>query len=642
MRKIFVRTDQPTLDETLSGDEQALQQPSLWFANEDICEEDETLLPGLLRESFQEWLIASAQSPLAEGRLIISDIHGHLIAVSDPEAPESQTAYKDYCGLAQEACIEGKTLIRGDKLAVPLRKKKDNSCFAALIAQRLSHIEGHAALLEAAAMHMRVLFFCHLERVFVRNLLIQQQSSEKDAVRRDTLFQTAKRLHDQNDVTSVLNVLLIDVENLYPHAEVDLYLSQDHVNGDRRVKPLLLRHSAADLYAQAFLEGRQVVEYEDDDQLKLAIPMSGKQAVYGVLSISMRKELMEDSDIGALVMLCDTAGSAFENAKLFEQSNLLIGELQLINELTKRLNKSLRLNEIFQFAMSELLHIFKADYCSLLQLNKETNHFQVMASNWPLAANEIYSTAYGFCGMVFDTKEPLIISDYQCTPVVSSKLMDETHSRSLIAAPIMANTDVVGVIMVTHKNPNYFSYDNYKLLQVLSTHIGLAVTNASLHAEVRRMVITDNLTGLHARHYLNERIQARQRKDKCGSLVLVDIDHFKKVNDTFGHQIGDRILIRVSEVIRSCIRDSDIAARWGGEELAVYLPQIRSEQAHQIAERIRSRVEMMTEPSVTVSCGLSEWTFEDEKISVESLFYRADMALYEAKNNGRNRIFIGA
>ncbi len=219
--------------------------------------------------------------------------------------------------------------------------------------------------------------------------------------------------------------------------------------------------------------------------------------------------------------------------------------------------------------------------------------------------------------------------------------MDVTGSRSLIAAPIMANTEVLGVIMVSNQSPNYFSYDNYKLLQVLSTHIGLAISNASLHAAVRRMVITDNLTGLHTRHYLNERIQSRQRKDPFGSLVLVDIDHFKKVNDTYGHQIGDRILIAVSDVIRSCIRDSDIAARWGGEELAVYLPQIRAEQAYRIAERIRSWVEEKTDPSVTVSCGVSEWMFEDDKVSVESLFYRADMALYEAKNNGRNRIFVG-
>ena len=490
--------------------------------------------------------------------------------------------------LACDASNSDKLLERNQVMALPIVKRSVNQVLAVLVWVPVFSLEGTQALLEAAAVHLRSIFYHLFELTYVQNLLIQQQISDKEAERRDTLIQVAKRLHDQNDVSSVLNVLLMDLEQLYPHANVDLYLSQDHVNGDPRVKPLYIRHAATDTYAKAFLDGKPIIEHVHDNLVALAIPMAGKQGVYGVLSIIMSSNHWDEADMRALIMLSDTAGSAFENAKLFEQSNLLIGELQLINELTKRLNQSLRLNEIFQFAMTELLSIFKADFCNLLQLNKETNTFQVVSSNLPVAVNEIYSTQYGFCGIVYETKEPLIISDYLSARVVDSQLMDVTGSRSLIAAPIMANTEVLGVIMVSNQSPNYFSYDNYKLLQVLSTHIGLAISNASLHAAVRRMVRTDNLTGLYTRHYLNERIQSRQRKDPFGSLVLVDIDHFKKVNDTYGHQIGDLILIAVSDVIRSCIRDSDIAARWGGEELAVYLPQIRAEQAYRIAERVRT------------------------------------------------------
>lgn len=219
--------------------------------------------------------------------------------------------------------------------------------------------------------------------------------------------------------------------------------------------------------------------------------------------------------------------------------------------------------------------------------------------------------------------------------------MEQTNSRSLIGAPIFVDGEVTGVILVTHRDANYFSYDNYKLLQVVSTHIGLAITNASLHAEMRKMIITDNLTNLHVRHYLDEEIQRKQRTDSQGSLILVDIDFFKLVNDTYGHQVGDRILIQVSSIIRTSIRNGDIAARWGGEELAIYLPNVPASRALQIAERIRLRVETETDPRVTVSCGISEWDSTHEKISVESLFYRADMALYESKNNGRNRVNVG-
>ena len=247
-----------------------------------------------------------------------------------------------------------------------------------------------------------------------------------------------------------------------------------------------------------------------------------------------------------------------------------------------------------------------------------------------------------FLGVVYTSKEPIIISDYlEANARSSSKLMQLTNSRSLIGSPILVNGQVEGVILVVHSKPNFFSYDNYKLLQVLLGHIGLAMTNASLHAEVKRMVITDNLTGLYVRHYLDEQANSMQKKDFCGSLIVVDIDNFKRVNDTYGHQVGDKILIQVSQIIKTSIRDSDIAARWGGEEIAVYLPQVAKSQTIRIAERIRVRVLEETNPQVTVSCGVSDWNWEEDKISVESLFYRADMALYQAKNNGRNQIRIG-
>lgn len=99
----------------------------------------------------------------------------------------------------------------------------------------------------------------------------------------------------------------------------------------------------------------------------------------------------------------------------------------------------------------------------------------------------------------------------------------------------------------------------------MAGHIGLAVGNARLHAEVRFLANRDSLTGLYARHYLDEEIKERQTTDFCGSLIVVDIDQFKTVNDTYGHQKGDKILKQVSEIVKSSIRQGDIAARWGGE-----------------------------------------------------------------------------
>ncbi|WP_235959040.1 sensor domain-containing diguanylate cyclase [Paenibacillus silvestris] len=476
-------------------------------------------------------------------------------------------------------------------------------------------------------------------------LLLQNHQRELDFKKHDILFEASKKLHAKIDVDSVLTEAIECMYRVYPHIQVDLLLSQDNDSTNLSVKPLNFQSIENDICTRAFMESTVVFEptkgSEGPSTGKVAAPLSGKQGVYGVLYMQFEHDLITATDLQFISLLADTAGSAFENAKLYEQSNVMINELRLINEITKQLNQSLRLNEIFSSASSEILSIFGADFCCILQTDHDSDKLIVQATNLPALFHETFTMDQGFSGQIYRTKEPVIISDYLSTNKVRSKTMLLSNARSLIGSPILVNGRVEGVILVAHSKPNFFSYDNYKLLQVLSGHIGLAMTNASLHAEVKRMVITDNLTGLYARHYLDEQANLLQKKDFCGSLIVVDIDNFKRINDTHGHQIGDKILIQVSQIIKTCIRESDIAARWGGEELAVYLPQVAKDQTIRIAERIRTRVLKETNPQVTVSCGVSDWNWEEDKISVESLFYRADMALYQAKNSGRNQIKVG-
>jgi len=625
-----------------------------WLEGHPISAADLPYLVPLLIDSFDKWILELTDTPiLGEALVLLLDHNGSQLAavdrlVGNPDE-EMETALKLLLSAATlhggplaertlEAAADGARRFR----LHPVYDRAGGQLLAMIGLVYKSGVDLPAPdTLQAATMHYRACFYHRCERFFMEDMFHYQEKIHKEMSTREELFSAAKRLHDQIDVTSVLHEIIRTVERLYPQYHVDLFLSQDYVHVDARVKPLLFRHGSDDPCARAFMEGQPVAEAIGGGGFCLAVPIRGKQAVYGVLLLAADTGHTDISELPELTMLSDTAGTAFENAKLYEQSNLLIHELQLINELTKRLNQSLRPKEIFQFATSELLGIFHADYCCLLQKDKDTDQFVVMSCNYPELANEKFPSNYGFSSLVYRSKEPLIISDYHATHPVTSRLMELTDSRSLIAAPIVVGTEVVGVILVAHSSSNFFSYDNYKLLQVLSTHIGLAITNASLHAEVRHMVITDNLTGLRVRHYLNEQIQQRQRKDLCGSLILADIDHFKGINDTYGHQVGDKILKQVSEIIRSCIRDSDIAARWGGEELAIYLPRVNTPQACRIAERILQQVATETDPGVTISCGVSEWTREDDKISVESLFYRADMALYDAKHDGRNCVRIG-
>lgn len=494
--------------------------------------------------------------------------------------------------------------------------------------------------LEKWAMMFQTFCLYQAEQQAVSRLANSVEVLDRSLGKWDALFQTTQKMYAQIEVDAVITHTLNDVKAMFPEYSVQLFLSQDHANSNPHVKTLQFQDES-DLRTRAFMDGelkqRRCDLGRDRYIYEVAAPLLGKQGVYGVIYLVGGETIYPD-DLQMMSMLGDAAGTAFENAKLYEQSNLLINELRLINEITKSLTQSLSLKKIFSFACEELLEIFDASYCCISRIDEEDpGKFVVQASNFPAMFQEELSINSGFSGVVFSSKEPIIVSNYEKYSV-KSKIMEMTGSRSLMVSPILIADNVVGIIHVVHQNPYYFSYENYKLLQTLSGHIGLAMANATLHAEVQRMVITDNLTGLYVRHYLDGQIKTMQKQDAIGTLILVDIDCFKQINDTFGHQVGDSILIQVSDIVRSMIREQDITARWGGEELAIYLPVTSKNEGMQMADEIRTTIMQKTSPSVTVSCGVADWKSTDDKISVESLFYKADMALYEAKRSGKNRV----
>lgn len=627
------------------------QDPINWLRLMDITSHDYPYIIALLENTFRNWASQLPSTPAPyRAQWFVADSAGEFVeSGEDAPPPETEQTIVD---VTRRCLRENQVVISGFPggfcVASPVLTRHTVELFAVL-GCTIHGPETAADFAESwvvmAAQFFKTCFYKEFEAMFISDLLHVQKLAKREEYRRSILFQVIQELHDKKDVDSVLTEVFGRIAGLFPEADVELLMSQDYLSRDPRVKSLQLQEARDNICARAFMEGVTLRSGKGggggEDCLEIAVPLVGKQGVYGVFHLVMPPGDVEEVDLQLVSMLADTAGSAFESAKLYEQSNLLVSELRLINELTKRLNQSLRLKEVFKFATEELLSIFRAEFCCITQLDKEGEVFEVMASNVPSLSKAFFSKDYGFSGLVLNTREPVILSDYRAYGKVSSKLMDETDSRSLIVAPLIVRGEGMGAIMLAHRAERFFSYENYRLLQVLSSHIGLAIANASLHAEVQRMANHDMLTGLYARHYLDDRIQSFQKRDEGGSLIIVDIDLFKQVNDTYGHQIGDKILKQVCSIILRTVRKTDIAARWGGEELAIYLPGADMHSGYQIAETIRLQVATECEPRVTVSCGIAEWNRESDKISVESLFYLADMALYKAKKNGRNQTQIG-
>ena len=168
----------------------------------------------------------------------------------------------------------------------------------------------------------------------------------------------------------------------------------------------------------------------------------------------------------------------------------------------------------------------------------------------------------------------------------------------------------------------------------------LELKNISLSERVS----IDNLTGIKNRYYFDERIKEEvdlaKRQKASFSLLLFDLDHFKLVNDNFGHDVGDKVLKRVTDAVSKIIRSYDIFARWGGEEFVVLMPNTTEAEAVPAAEKIRKTVEDISHPDIekiTISIGIAIWEADDD---VDQIFVKADKALYTAKNQGRNRVMV--
>ena len=241
------------------------------------------------------------------------------------------------------------------------------------------------------------------------------------------------------------------------------------------------------------------------------------------------------------------------------------------------------------------------------------------------------------------TLQPLIIANTENNPDWISGPGSE-WIRSYIGAPIHFKGKVLGFINLDAGTPDFFNEDHLLRLQAFADQAAVAIQNAQLYEEMQRLAVTDSLTGLYNRRYffafVENEIARSQRYEKDLSMIMMDIDMFKRVNDTFGHQVGDNVLKKIAEISLENLRRVDVMCRFGGEEFTVLLPETPKEEAYLAAERICRKIEaarMDTNDGkvhVTVSIGVA--SLDESIASLNDLISAADKALYKAKEAGRN------
>ena len=250
----------------------------------------------------------------------------------------------------------------------------------------------------------------------------------------------------------------------------------------------------------------------------------------------------------------------------------------------------------------------------------------------------------GIAGTVFQTGEAYLSHDTSSDEKFAPS--GETRVESIACLPLICNDQPIGVLNITNKRESHFCSEDVEILAAIAGQAALTIEKADLY----QLAITDELTGLYVRRYfyrrLDDELRRSNRYETTVSMVLLDIDHFKKFNDTYGHQAGDFVLAKTAQLLRDMVRDNslDAAFRYGGEEFCMLLPATRITEAAAVLEDYRQRIEDAEFQyegqtlKVTVSVGLS--TCPTDGAARTPLFEAADKALYASKEGGRNRVTL--
>ncbi len=239
-------------------------------------------------------------------------------------------------------------------------------------------------------------------------------------------------------------------------------------------------------------------------------------------------------------------------------------------------------------------------------------------------------------------EQPITHPQWAATPWLHPML------RQALTVPLTMQGKVEGVLCVLNKlNHQLFSPEDVDTLSTLAVHAGVAIDNARFIEKIEQQAVTDSLTGLYNhmefQKCLTKEVERSRRYNKEFSLLLLDLDHFKMVNDNYGHQVGDLVLKEIAQTMHHCLRAVDKVFRYGGEEFAVILPEVKPDRVKIITERIRQAIADSSYQvgkdqavSITVSIGFS--SFPNDTLQRDEMIHRADQALYSAKRAGRNRV----
>ncbi len=322
-----------------------------------------------------------------------------------------------------------------------------------------------------------------------------------------------------------------------------------------------------------------------------------------------------------------------------------VHQMEALQKMSRELTSSLEMNRVLNQVLKAAVDLMSADGGQLFLLDERGPQLTLRASRGPAGTATLLPpepAADGLAAQVVRTNHAIL---HRPLPQGPSALGAPAYPALYV--PLRQGEHMLGALAVdSRQNRRLFSESDIGPLTTLADYAGIAIVNARLFAEVQLAAITDDLTALFNRRYVmalaEQEFQRSRRFSRPLSAIMIDIDHFKNVNDTYGHAAGDQIIAEVGRRLHTGIRAIDIAGRYGGEEFVLVLPETALPGAGLLADRLRRGMAANPIPtvggvlSITISLGVA--TTEPGLTDVASLIANADSALYAAKQAGRNRV----
>ena len=326
-------------------------------------------------------------------------------------------------------------------------------------------------------------------------------------------------------------------------------------------------------------------------------------------------------------------------------------ELRILNTIGREISTSLDPEVVFAQVSRHVQRILDAPhlFLSLYHRMPHESYLEYAARDGVVQPRPERALGQGFTSWVVEAKRPLLVHDLlvdrdsiPCAPVILS-----SGIRSIMSTPLIFNGETIGVLCVESPRPGAYSVDHLSVFTTIAQQAAVALENARNF----QMATVDQLTRLYLRDFFFRKLSEEQaRARRYGStftVLMLDLDSFKEINDRMGHLAGDRYLQKVGEVIRETMRAADIPCRYGGEEFCVLLPETDLDGATRIAERIRTRVSNLEVRigdgvlKATISVGIAAYP-ADYPGTIQGFLEKADQALYLAKQSGRDRVISTA